>query len=65
MTTINQLVQEFERVCGPARKDDRMSLSLRGACLLAANEYEASFGPQDKDAVTVADDMFARLTRGG
>lgn len=47
------------------RDDDTFRISLRGACLIAAQEYEKQFGPDPdgKTAMQIADEMAKNLER--
>jgi hypothetical protein len=51
LNTTNQMVREFERVLGPARNDDRFTLSPRAALYVAFLEA----GNTSDDATVLAE----------
>jgi hypothetical protein len=59
LNTINQMIREFERVLD----SDQFRISARGACLVAALDYEATFGKDvsGKSPLVIADEMAARI----
>lgn len=49
-----------------AKRQDTFSISLKGACLVSALQYEATFGkdPEGKTAIQIANEMYKHLSGG-